>query len=50
MDICRAGARAAANQLHLTAAINRRDGQTGGQTDTVPLYRRLSLKAASVDK
>jgi len=42
-----AGARAAATQLHVAADINRRDRQTDGRPDTVPLHRRSLLEAGS---
>ena len=38
---CKSGPRAAANQLRVAAAYDRRDRQTDGRTVTRPLHRRL---------
>ena len=43
-----ARSRAAANQRHVAAAVDRGDRQTDGQTDTLSLHRRSSLEAGSV--
>jgi len=48
--ICVAYARAAAKQLKVAAAVDRWDRRTDGQTDSVPLHRRLPLEAASINK
>ena len=48
-SISATGARAAANQLHVAAAIDRPDRQTTGRTDTLPLHRRSPLETDSVN-
>jgi len=44
------GVRAATKQLHVAAAIDRRDRQTDGRTDTVLLHRCSRLEAVSVNE
>jgi len=49
-SISGARTRAAENQLHIAAAVDRRDRLTDGRTNTVPFHRRSPLEPGNAEK
>ena len=49
-SISGAGTRAAENQLHVAAAVDRRDRRTDGQANNVPFHGRSPLEPGNAEK